>query len=115
MSLSEEERKKFENDFKYLVNRYIEFLSFYNYLLTKENRTTEEEQEFEATQQLLLNIGNVLSAALKSMSDDLFGKALDLYYHYKDFAAMGDKDAQLYLEELKPLLEASLNSRINKN
>ena len=114
MSLSDEEHQKFEQDFKYLVSKYVEFISRYNQLITKE-RSVEEEKEYLAVQQLLLNIGEVLSVALKSMGDDLFGKALDLYYQYKDMATLGDKDAQELLKELKPMLEASLTSRINKN
>ena len=115
MSISEEDRLKFEKDFKYLVDKYIEFLSYYNKMVIKDSRTIEEEKEFQTVQQLLLNIGEVLSVALKSIGDDLFGKALDLYYQYKKLAAEGDKDAQELLENLKPMFEASLNSRINKN
>ncbi len=115
MSLSDEERKKFEQDFKYLVNKYIEYISHYKQLLGKADLSLEEEQEFQTVQQLLLTIGEVLSTALQSLGDDLFGKAMDLYYHYKDIAATGDKDAQDLLSELKPLLAASLTSRINKN
>ena len=115
MAISEEERLKFERDFKYLVEKYIEFLSSYNRMVIKDTRTIEEEKEFQIIQQLLLNIGEVLSVALKSIGDDLFGKALDLYYHYKSMAADGDKDAQDLLEDLKPMLAASLNARINKN
>jgi len=114
MSLTDDERQKFETDFKYLVDKYVEFLSVYNELLIKE-RSVEEEKEFQAVQQLLLNIGEVLFGALKSIGDDLFGKALDLYYHYKDIASKGDEDAQNLLNELKPMLAASLTSRINKN
>ena len=115
MPLSDEERIKFEKDFKYLVDKYIEFLSRYNQLLSKESRSPEEELEFQTIQQLLLTIGEVLSTALSSIGDDLMGKALNLYYHYKDIATSGDKEAQVLLEELKPMLAASLNSRINKN
>lgn len=115
MSRTEEEQKKFEDDFKYLINKYIEYLAYFSLLISKETRTPQEEQDLQVVQQLLINMGNVLSSALKSMSDDLFGKALDLYYHYKDFAAMGNKDAQHLMKELKPLLAATLNSRINKN
>ncbi len=115
MAISEEDRLKFEKDFKYLVEKYVEFLSYYNRMVIKETRTIEEEKEFQTIQQLLLNIGEVLSIALKSIGDDLFGKALDLYYHYKNMAADGDKDAMELLEDLKPMLAASLNSRINKN
>ena len=81
MSLSDEEHQKFEQDFKYLVSKYVEFISRYNQLITKE-RSVEEEKEYLAVQQLLLNIGEVLSVALKSMGDDLFGKALDFHAGY---------------------------------
>ncbi|SRR6266542_3227939 len=114
MSISDEDRKKFETDFKYLVDKYVEFLSVYGKLVTKE-RTAEEEKEFLIIQQLLLNIGEVLLIALKSMGDNLFGKALDLYYHYKDVASTGNQEAQSLLNELKPLFAASLKARITKN
>ncbi|HEY4786388.1 MAG TPA: hypothetical protein VIH57_10085 [Bacteroidales bacterium] len=115
MTLSDEEREKFEADFKFLINKYIEFLTYYNQLLCKIVRTPEEEKEFQTIQKLLLAIGEVLSAALRSLGDDLFGKALDMYYHYKDIASTGNKEAEILLNELKPVLAASLSARINKN
>lgn len=115
MPLSQEERKKFEDDFKYLVSKYVEFFSKYNVLLNKQERTQEEEQEFLAVQKMLLDIGEALSTALQTLGDDLFGKAVDLYYNYKDAAGAGDQEAQQLLNELKPLFAASLQSRINKN
>jgi hypothetical protein len=115
MSLSQEERQKFEEDFKYLVGRYVEFFTQYNQLLNKSERSKEEEQEFLAVQKMLLNIGEALSTALQTLGDDLFGKAVDLYYYYKDMAASGNKEVQGLLNELKPLFAASLQARINKN
>jgi len=115
MSLSQEERQKFEEDFKYLVGRYVDIFTQYNQLLTKTERSMDEEQEFLAVQKMLLNIGEALSSALHSLGEDLFGKAVDLYYYYKDIASSGNKEVKDILEELKPLFAASLQSRINKN
>lgn len=115
MALSPEERQKFEEDFKYLVNKYVEIFTQYNQLLNKSERSKEEEQEFLAVQKMLLNLGDSLSTAIQTLGDDLFGKAINLYYHYKDEAASGNRDAEELLKELKPLFAASLQSRINKN
>ena len=115
MSLSQEDRKKFEQDFRYLVDKYIEYLTQYNEFLAMETRTIDEEKEFQTVQQLLLSIGEVLSMAMQALGDDLFGKAVGLYYEYKEAALFGNVDAQHVVKELKPMFEASLNSRINKN
>jgi hypothetical protein len=115
MSLSEEERQKFERDFRYLIDKYIEYLTQYNRFLVKENRSDDEETEFQTVQRLLLSIGEVLSMAMQALGDDLFGKAVGLYYEYKEAAYAGDADALHVLKELKPMFEASLNARINKN
>jgi hypothetical protein len=115
MPLKKEDQLKFEADFKYLVNKYIEFLSRYSQLLSKPTLTTDEEQELSSLKQLLLNISEVLSATLKSLSDELFGKALDLYYHYKDIALTGDNEALDFVNEMKPLFAASLKARISMN
>ena len=115
MSLSEEERKKFEQDFRYLVDKYIECLIQYNQFLVNENRSVVEENEFQTVQHLLLSVGEVLSMAMQTLGDDLFGKAVGLYYEYKEAACAGDISAQYVLKELKPMFDASLNSRITKN
>jgi hypothetical protein len=115
MALSQEDRQKFEKDFRYLVDKYIEFLSTYNQLLSCESRTPEQEQQLQSMQKLILNIGEVLSNAMQALGDDLFGKAVDLYYHFKDAALAGDTAAQEVVKELKPMFEATLTSRINKN
>lgn len=115
MSLSEDERQKFERDFRYLVDKYIEYITQYNRFLLIETRSDDEESEFQTIQQLLLSIGEVLSMAMQALGDDLFGKAVGLYYEYKEAAYAGDTGAQHILKELRPLFEASLNSRINQN
>jgi hypothetical protein len=115
MSLSQEERQKFEKDFRYLVDKYIDYLTQYNSFLLMETRNPEEEKEFKTIQQLLLSIGEVLSMAMQALGDDLFGKAIGLYYEYKEAALGGDINAQRLIKELKPMFEASLNSRINRN
>lgn len=115
MSLKDEDHLKFEADFKGLVEKYIEFLSLYNQLLLKPNLTPDEEIEFQVIKQLLLNICDVLSTTLKTLSDELFGKALDLYYYYKGMALQGDNDARSLVNELKPMFANSLRSRISMN
>lgn len=115
MSLLQEERQKFEQDFRYLIDKYIEYLAQYNSFLVMVTRNSEEETEFQTIKQLLLSIGEVLSMAMQAMGDDLFGKAVGLYYEYKEAAFSGDMDAQHVLKELKPMFEASLSSRINMN
>ena len=115
MAISEEDRKKFERDFQYLVDQYISFFSQYNLLINKKDRSFEEEEEFLKVQQLLLSISSILSTTMQSLSDELFGKAVDLYYHYKLNAGDGNLFAQQLVDDLRPLFAASLNSRINKN
>ena len=115
MALSQEEREKFEEDFRYLVDKYVQFFMIYNQLINKSNRTPEEEQEFVSVHQLLLSIGEVLSVAIQALGDDLFGKAIDMYYRFKEIAGKGDSGAQHLIKELQPIFAASLNSRIYKN
>lgn len=115
MSISQKEKQKFEQDFRYLVDKYIDYLTQYNNFLLNKTRSIEEETEFQTIQQLLLSIGVVLSMAMQALGDDLFGKAVGLYYKYKEAALAGDIDAQNVLNELKPRFDASLTSRINKN
>lgn len=115
MPISEEDNKKFEHDFQYLVDQYITFFSQYSLLINKKNRSFEEEEEFLKVQQLLLSISSILSTTMQSLSDELFGKAIDLYYHYKLNANDGDMFAKQLVNDLKPLFAASLNSRIYKN
>jgi hypothetical protein len=115
MSLNDGDQLKFEADFRYLVDKYIECLSRYHQLSSKSTLTTQEDREFQILKQLLLNICEILSTTLKSLSDDLFGKALDLYYYYKDMASKGNNDAVELVNELKPLFAASLKARVNMN
>ena len=115
MVLSQEEREKFENDFRYLIDRYIHFFDVYYRLLAKIGRSPEEELEFQTVHQLLLSIGEVLSSAIQSFGDDLFGKSMDIYYQFKQLANEGDRKAQNFIKQMRPILEASLKARINKN
>lgn len=115
MPISEDDRKKFEHDFQYLVDQYISFFSQYSILINKNDRSFEEEEEFLKVQQLLLSISSILSTTMQSLSDELFGKAVDLYYHYKVDAGDGNVFAKQLVEDLRPLFAASLSSRIYKN
>lgn len=115
MALTKDELEKSENDFRYLIDKYVHYFIIYNQLITKNKRTAEEEQEFLMIHELLLSIGEVLAIAIRALGDELFGNAIDLYYHYKQIANKGNRDAQFLVKELKPLLAISLNSRINMN
>ena len=115
MPISDDDRKNFEENFQYLVDQYISFFTQYNRLITKKERSFEEDEEFLKVQQLLLSISSTLSSSMKSLSDELFGNAIDMYYHYKINASDGNQFAQKLVEDLKPLFAASLNSRIYKN
>jgi ABC-type transporter MlaC component len=115
MAISKEDKEKFEQNFSYLVTKYTELLESYTELLGKDGRSEDEEHDLLMAKELLNTIGNVLSVAMQSIGDELFGKAVNMYYHFKEAADAGDTKAQEIICDLKPLFEASLNERINNN
>jgi hypothetical protein len=115
MNNSKDEVKNFENNFKFLVDKYIQFFIFYNQLIDNTKRTYKEELELKMVHELLVSVGHILAITIRTMGDDIFGKALDLYYQYKQIADSGDTDAQCLIKELKPLFANSLNNRIYMN
>ena len=115
MNITKEELQKFENNFQYLVDKYIQYFNLYNELIYNTKRTSEEELELKMIHELLVSVGHILAITIRTMGDDLFGKALHLYYQYKQIADSGDTDAQYLIKELKPLFANSLNNRIYMN
>jgi hypothetical protein len=115
MALKKEELTTFVNNFRYLIDQYVQYFGIYYELLKKSNKTTVEEHEFKLIQELLLSIGEILVIAVRTLGDDLFGKAIDLYYHYKQIAVNGDPKAQYIVNELKPLVNLRLSSRMTMN
>ena len=115
MEITQEELQKFENNFKNLIDKYIEYFNLYNQLIINSRRTTEQNLELKMIHDLLIAIGEILTLAIRTIGDDLFGKAINIYYHYKQIANTGDSDAQFLIKELKPLFANSLNNRIYMN
>lgn len=115
MQITQEELQNFEKTLRYVVDKYIEYINLYNQLMVNTKRNPEENLELKMLHDLLTSIGEILAIAIRSIGDDLFGKALHLYYHYKQFATKGDVEAQNLIKELKPLLENSLSNRIYMN
>ncbi len=115
MNITREELQKFENNFRFLVEKYIQYFDQYNLLIFNSKRTSDEDLELKMIQEMLVSIGRILAVTIRTMGDDLFGKALNLYYHYKQIASTGDTDAQSLIKELKPLFANSLSNRIYMN
>ena len=115
MNITRDELQIFENNFRFLVEKYIQYFDQYNVLIFNVNRTSKEDLELKMIHELLVSIGKILAVTIRTMGDDLFGKALNLYYHYKQIAGSGDPDAQSLIKELKPLFANSLSNRIYMN
>lgn len=115
MPLSKQEREQIETDFKYLIKKYIESTNVYNSLISKSTLSKVDEKDLEEVRGVIQTLNEVISAAMLSVGNDLFGKAVDMYYHFKETAETGDVQAKKLIKDLKPIFHNSLYMRINNN
>ncbi|MDG1147096.1 MAG: hypothetical protein P8N52_02195 [Crocinitomicaceae bacterium] len=85
-----------------------EILPRYLELMKKKNKTQEEQNELDNTEQFLLEVNTKIAKIKNKLDQDLFGEAINLYYRAKTKAKQGDLKSKIQLDQLRTKLQSSI-------
>ena len=95
-----------------LKQKIKEIMPHFLELQQKPDRDEEEEKAYQEMKDLLAKTYITIDAITETMSDNLFARSFEVYYHFKELAGKGDEKAKEVYEKMKPLIESTLYKMI---
>lgn len=86
-----------------------------NTLTQKKRRSPEEEEQLKETTALIIKLKQYVEDARLVLNDKLYRQTVAFYFHVKNLAEQGDKEAEKLYHELKPLYNVDLLDDLNDN
>lgn len=85
-----------------------ELLPRYVILMQKKSLTSNEQNELERIESLLIEVNGKIAEIKNKLDQDLFGETIDYYYKMKEEAKKGDIEAKENLKRLRRSLIHSI-------
>lgn len=95
-----------------LIEKIGPFMERFKELSEIKNPNAEEVNELKKLGEMAKKALPVLEQLASYFGESAYGQAVAIYYHAKELAARGDKEAQKTVDELGPLYKEALKERM---
>lgn len=96
------------------LDRFVELLKVvqprHAFLLSKDNLNDEEITELGDLEYFLMEVNAQIATIKSRLENELFGRGLQVYYHTKKLAALGNENAKRKLGRLRSSFENALEN-----